>query len=154
MKSKNNTIYENYEFIKEVAGEYLKSLFSIYQIGLATSMKGSDFTFDSVQLLHHQCHKMNVKYDGSYIDSPDQVNRKKKTINPKNKDDKCFQFATTVALNYRETKLNPERVLNSVLFINKYIWNGIKYSSKKEDWKKFESNNPTIAVNVLYKKEL
>ena len=71
MKSKNNTIYENYEFIKEVAGEYLKSLFSIYQIGLATSMKGSDFIFDSVQLLHHQGHKMNVKYDRSYIDSPD-----------------------------------------------------------------------------------
>ena len=39
-------------------------------------------------------------------------------------------------------------------FINKHIWNGIKYSSKKEDWKKFESNNPTIALYVLCEKEM
>ena len=28
-------------------------------------------------------------------------NKKKATINPKNNDDKCFQYALTVALNYQ-----------------------------------------------------
>ena len=32
-------------------------------------------------------------------------------MNPKNNDDKCFQFAVTVALNYRNIKNNPERIL-------------------------------------------
>ena len=41
------------------------------QIGLETSMRASDFIFDSVQLLHYKCHKINFKRGGSYIDSPE-----------------------------------------------------------------------------------
>ena len=39
---------------------------------------------------------------GSYIDSPDWIKKEIVTINPKNTDDKCFQYAATVALNYEE----------------------------------------------------
>ena len=59
-----------------------------------------------------------------------------------------------VALNHREIKWSPERVSNIEPFINKRNWDGIKYPSKIEDWKKFESNNPTIALNVLYELNL
>ena len=38
--------------------------------------------------------------------------------------------------------------------INKYNWKGINYSSKIEDWKRFEKNNPTIGLNVLLIKEM
>ena len=67
-------------------------------------MKGSNFIFDSVGLLHYKCHKINVKCGSSYIDSPDWIKKKKATINPKNKDDKCFQYTVMVALNYGEIK--------------------------------------------------
>ena len=40
-----------------------------------------------------------------------------------------------------------------LLFINKFNWEGIRYPSKLDDWKMFEKNNPTIALNVLYTKE-
>ena len=36
--------------------------------------------------------------------------------------------------------------------IDKYNWKDINYPSGKDDWKKFEKNNPTIALNVLYAK--
>ena len=49
-----------------------------------------------------------------------------------------------VALNYGEIKSHPERVSNIKLFINKYKWKGINYSSKIYDWERFEKNNPTI----------
>ena len=56
-------------------------------------MKGSDFIFDCVKLLQY----------GSHIDSPDWIKIKKATINPINKeDDKCFQYAATVALNWEK----------------------------------------------------
>ena len=48
------------------------------------------FNFDSVQLSQYRCHKINFERGGSYIDSPDWTKKKKTTINPKNKDDKCF----------------------------------------------------------------
>ena len=68
-------------------------------------------------------------------------------------DDKWFQYAATVALNYEEIKWNPERVSNIKPFINKYNWKGINYPSKIDDWKTFEKNNLTIALNILYIKE-
>ena len=65
-------------------------------------MRRSDFIFDSVQLMYYKCHKVCFKRDGSHIDSPDWIQNKKATINPKNEDDKCFQWAATAALNYEE----------------------------------------------------
>ena len=41
---------------------------------------------------------------GSYIDSADWIKKKTATINPKIADDKCFQYAVTVALKYEKIK--------------------------------------------------
>ena len=38
-------------------------------------------------------------------------------------------------------------------FISKYNWKRIDYSSGRDDWEKFEENNPTIALNMLYIKK-
>ena len=43
----------------EVIVKLLESLFSSYQIGLETSMRGSDFIFDCVNMLNSKCHKMS-----------------------------------------------------------------------------------------------
>ena len=75
-------------------------------------------------------------------------------MHPKHKDDRCFQYAATVALNYGEIKWNSERISNIEPFINKYNWIKIKYSSKIDDSKTFQKNNLTTAVNVLYTKEM
>ena len=68
-------------------------------------MKGSEFVFDYVYLLYCQCHKINPSQGGSCIDSPDCIKNKKAAINPYNKkDNKCFQYAVTVALNHQKIK--------------------------------------------------
>ena len=59
-----------YDNANEVIKEIFQSLLSSYQIGLETSMRGSDFIFDCVNLLYYKCHKINIKHGGSYIDSP------------------------------------------------------------------------------------
>ena len=60
-----------------------------------------------------------------YIYSPDWIKKKEVIINPKNTDDKCFQYVVTVALNYGEIKWNPESVSNMKPFTNKYNLEGI-----------------------------
>ena len=57
----------------EIIDELFKPLRSSCQGNLETTMKGSDFIFDSVQLMYHKCHKVNFKRGGSYIDSPDSI---------------------------------------------------------------------------------
>ena len=56
-------------------------------------MRVSYFSFDSVQRMYYKCHKVNFRRGGSNNDSPDWIKKKKATRNPKNEDDKCFQYA-------------------------------------------------------------
>ena len=72
----------------------------------------------------------------------DKKEKKKARIYQKNIDTKCFQYAVTAALNYEEIESHQERVSNIKPLIN--------YPSKIDDWRTFEKNNPTIALNVLH----
>ena len=56
-------------------------------------------------------------------------------------------------LNYEEIKKDPQRITKIKPFINKYNWEGINYPSEKDDWKKFERNYVTIALNHFYAKK-
>ena len=49
-------------------------------------------------------------------------------------------------------KKNPQRITKLKPFINKYNWERINFPLEKDDWKKFEKNNVTIALNFLYAK--
>ena len=110
---------------------------------------GSGFIFESVDLLSYTFHKMSLKRGKSYIKSPEWVINKRATISPKNKD-KCFQYSITVALNHQNIENHPERISNIKPFIDKYNWKGIDFPAGIKDWKKFERNNKTIALNILF----
>ena len=88
------------------------------------------------------------------MDYPDWIKNKKGTINPINKkNNKCYQYIVTVALNHEEIKKDLQRITNNKPGINKYNWEGIKFPLEKDDLKKIEKNNVTIALNVLYAKK-
>ena len=72
--------------------------------------------------------------------------KKEATIN----NDNSFQNALDDALNYQTIKTNPERISKLKPYINKYNWKGIDFPAGPKDWIKFERNNKTIALNVLY----
>ena len=114
-------------------------------------IKGSEFVFDYVHLFYHKCHKINLNRGGSCIDSSDWIKDKKATINFIN--EKIVNAFDTVALNREEIKRDLEKITKIKPFINKYIWKGINFPSEKDDWKKIEKNNVTIALNVLYVKK-
>ena len=101
--------------------------------------------------MNYHLHKISLNRGGSYIDSPEWLKNKGVTINPKNDDDDdCFKYALTVALNHEEIGSNPQRITKIKPFINTYNWKDIKFPSHSNDWKKFEQNNKTIALNILF----
>ena len=68
-------------------------------------MKKSYHAFNSVDALYYKLYKTSLNRGGSYIDFPEWLKSKQATINPINKkDDKCFQYAITVALNHQYIK--------------------------------------------------
>ena len=100
--------------------------------------------------MYYKLHKISLNRGGSYLDSLKWLKNKNATINPKNNDDKCFQYAITVALNNEQIKSHPKRISNIKPFIDQYNWKEINFPSNKKDWNEFEKNNKTIALNILY----
>ena len=57
--------------MNDIINELFKSFLERYQKGLETKMKGSEFIFESVDLLYYDLHKISLNRGGSYIGSPD-----------------------------------------------------------------------------------
>ena len=133
----------------DVIEQLFESLLKKYEENLQNKMRGSEFEFDGVNFLYYDFNKTSKNRGGSYIDSPKWLKDKKSTINPKNSDDKCFQYAVTLALNLDKIKKDPQRVSKIKPFIGKYNWEDIDFPSTCKDWKKFECNNE-VALNILY----
>ena len=133
----------------DIIEQLFESLLKKYEENLKNKMRGSEFEFDGVNFLYYDFNKTSINKGGSYIDSPKWLKDKKSTINPKNNDDKCFQYAVTLALNLDKIKKDPERVSKIKPFIEKYNLEDIDFPSACKDWKKSECNNE-IALNILY----
>ena len=127
----------------DIINRLIKSFLTYYQNEEKTLRNGSNFVFESVDLLTYHIHKARLKRGKSYIKSPEWILNKRATINPKNKDNKCFQYSITVALNHENIENHPERISNIKPFINQYNWEGIDFTDGIKDWKKFEQNNKT-----------
>ena len=86
MHTKSNNVEimigsETDEIIKNLFESFLKK----YQEGLEESMRGSEFFYDSVDVLYHNLNKLSLSRGGSYIDSSKWLKSKGATINPQNK---------------------------------------------------------------------
>ena len=93
-KSHNTEIMMDYE-TNEIIEEIFKSLLQRHQEGLEESMRGSEFVFDSVDLLHYKFDKINLNRGGSYMESPKWLKNKKATKNlspPPKKKTKTFSM--------------------------------------------------------------
>ena len=148
-KSDNITIMIGIE-TEDAINELFNTFRKRCQKGLETKMKGSRFTLERIDFLEYHLHKISLNKGSSYIESPEWIKIKGVTINPKNtKDNNCFQYAITAILNYQNIDHHTERISKLKLFII-INWKGIEFPSHSKDWRKFECNNKTIALNILY----
>ena len=131
---------------KDVIGKLFNTLLQRFQKSQETSdEKGSEFIFDSVELLHYHFNGIDIIRAESYIMSLDWIANKKATINPKNeKDNKCFQWSIISRLNYNKIK---EKELKK---IEKFRRVDTDFSSYQRDWEEFEQENTSIALNILF----
>ena len=135
----------------ETVKELFESIIKTHQELMEYSTKNSGLILEGVELMNYDINKNTINRGSSYIESPTSLKSKKCTINPQNKNDtNCFQNALTVTLNYEKTNNHPEKLSKIEPFIYQYKWSEINFPSHQKDWKKFESNNKSIALNILY----
>ena len=134
----------------KIIDELFESFLQNYQKDLEASMRGSEFNFDSVDLLYYHLQKISLKRSRSYKDSPEWPKNKKATIKPENNDGNCLQYALTIALNYQNIKSHQDKISKIKPFINQYDWKDTNFPTHFKDWKKIELNNETVALHILF----
>ena len=149
MYTSDNAKFMNGDGTDEVIKSLFKSFLQRFEENLQEKMRGSDFEFDGIKFFYYNFNKTSIYRGGSYIDSPKWLKDKKLTINPKNNNHKCFQYAATLALNFDNINNHPEKISKIRSFIDQYNWKDIDFPPNKKDWKKFELNNK-VALNILY----
>ena len=90
-KSDNIEIVINDE-VNEVIKGIFDSLKNSFQNNLEL-IKGSEFIFDYVHLLHYKCHKINPNCNGLDISSPDWIEKTTINLTKKKKDVKYFSVS-------------------------------------------------------------
>ena len=95
----------------DIIEQLFESLLQKYEENLQNKMKRSDFEFDGVNFLYYDFNKTSINRGGSYIDSPKWLKDKNSIINPKSNDNKCFQYAVTLALNLDKIKKTHKEYL-------------------------------------------
>ena len=75
---------------------------------LTESLKNVDLIPGDIESITYNFTEIIIS--NTFIESPEWIKNKKCTINSQNKDNKCFQYSVTIALNYQKVKNNPERI--------------------------------------------
>lgn len=109
--------------------------------------RGSNWRFRTIVNLEVHTVKYKPLSGSSYIELPKELATKKAIVNPKNKDDECFKWAVTRALNPVED--HPERITKDLKKqAMKIDWKDMGFPVSLKDIDKFEKHNPNISINV------
>ena len=100
----------------DTINELLKSFLNNYQNEEKILRNGSNFVFESVDLLSYHIHKTSLKRGNLHIKSPEWILNKRATINPKNNDNKCFEYSIIIALHHQQIGSHLERMSNIDFF--------------------------------------
>ena len=66
-----------------------------------------------------------------------------------------FRIFYIYALHHKKIKIHPERISRIIIYLFHHYfsldnnWEGIEFPAGIKDWKRFEKNNKTIALNIL-----
>ena len=61
-----------------------------------------------------------------------------------------YMYIIIASLNPRKIDSHPERISKLKLYVNDYNWHGLEFPVQPSDWRKFEGNNISIALNILF----
>ena len=109
---------------------------------------GSNWVFQ--QIIRLEIHLANWQPLGgsTFIPLPAKLKNKKGVINIKNEDNQCFKWCVVRALN--PVDQNSNRLTKELVKQSKSLnWNGLKFPVGLKAIKIFETNNPSISINVF-----
>ena len=101
---------------EDILEQLINSLYKYYEDKLLICGTDSSYVYESVEGLSIHFHKIDLNRGSSFMPSPDWLKNKGATINPQNtKDNYCFMYAVTIALNHKEIGKNLDRISQKLI---------------------------------------
>ena len=91
--------------------------------------------------------KNDLTSNSTFIKTPEWLRLKRSVLNPNNKDNKCFQYSTTLSLYHKQIGKIFSRIINIKPLINNVNWEN--FPRKIQDYQQLEMNNESITLNIL-----
>ena len=114
----------------------------------AFTKDGSDWLFNSIQLIKIGVGKYDPISGSGYFQLPKFIRDKKAVLNIQNDDEKCFLWAVLAGRYPTRDPKNANRVANYLPHENSVNTRGISFPVTKNDVKKFEENND-ISLTII-----
>ena len=112
------------------------------------NQRGSGFVFKRIKELIITISDYEANKVGSFIELPKVLKSKHAIINMQNKDDQCFKWCVTRALN--PVDKDPGRITSKLKEqAEKLNWSRVKFPVKFTDIDRFEKDNSDIAIRVF-----
>ena len=109
---------------------------------------GSNWVFQEIQRLEIHFANWQPLGGSTFIPLPAKLKNKKGVINIKNEDNQCFKWCVVRALN--PVDQNSNRLTKELVKQSKSLnWNGLKFPVGLKAIKIFETNNPSVSINVF-----
>ena len=109
---------------------------------------GSNWVFQEIQRLEIHFANWQPLGGSTFIPLPAKLKNKKGVIIIKNEDNQCFKWCVVRALN--PVDQNSNRLTKELVKQSKSLnWNGLKFPVGLKAIKIFETNNPSISINVF-----
>ena len=89
-----------------------------------TKFSESGFTLDRIMHLYINSHRLVLTRGSTFNELSEWIKSKKAVINPQNKDEECFKWATIAALHHEKIKHHPARISLPRLYENQFNWKG------------------------------
>ena len=127
---------------------YRKMMDKILESLAAFQMQGSNWIFESINVLELHTVKYEPLNGSSYIPLPKALSNKKAIINMKNDDNECFKWCVTRAL--YPVSANAERITKILRKQSEELnWSDIKFRLELQKIDRFEKQNKSLGVNVF-----
>ena len=111
----------------------------------------SNHKLEFINNIYIKFHEINPRNTRTYITTPKKLLNKNAIINPQNKDDKCFLYATAISVYYDEiNKKHANRISKNLLkCCERLNIENIKFPLKIKDIEQFEKDNPDISITIF-----
>ena len=129
------SLYVKTKNTDEIVKELFELIIQKYEELIEHSTKNSGLVSQGVELMEYDINQITINRVGYYIKSPEWLKSKRCIINPQNINyNKCFQYATIVALNHEKIDNHPENISKITPFFDEYNWAEIDFPSNQKDF--------------------